>query len=158
LARIPFPYRIEANHAVLGEEPLAVGPDFFKEEIAKDDRGNAKVTIGDKSLTPSSPRTLHSSPLRDEDLVKGDPQAGRLLLEQDASDPVHADPVEIARHSSQKGLNAKARRPLNLAERHAAVLAATPRHHYSLRVRLMFRQGFKRHSPDSHVPILARLP
>jgi hypothetical protein len=61
---------------------------------------------------------------------------------------VHADPVKVTCNCSEQSLNAKFRCPLNFAEHHATVFAATPRYQYSFLLRLIFNLAFHNQNPS----------
>src|ERR1700677_4137783 len=111
---------------MLGQKPLAIGPNVLKEEIAEGDRRYSTGVIGGKSLSGLGFILLVGRAFRDVNLMKRQAKAGGLLFKQNAPDTMHADSVVIARYRREQGFNARIRQPHNLMQRHATVFAPTP--------------------------------
>ena len=111
---------------MLGEKPLAIGPDVLKKEIAKYDRVDPLVTVCGKCLPHLCLVLIVGRTLGNQNLVKRDPEAVRLPFEQEAPDTMHADSVEVACDGREQRLHTNVRRSLKLAKGEATVFAATP--------------------------------
>jgi hypothetical protein len=123
---------------VPGEKTLAIHLDLLQKEIAKHYRAHSLLAVRGKRLAHLCLVLVVVGAFRDQNLVKRDPETGRLSLEQDAPYAVHADPVVVPRYRRQQGRNPSIGRPLNLAEGHAAVFAAAPGDQYGFLLQSSF--------------------